>query len=194
MLGLKTVMENNDLYIIDQCLKGDTDAFEILVNRHLKTVYNFVYHLSRNAEEANDIAQEVFVKVWKNLKKFDQGQNFKTWLFSIARNTTIDFFRKKKSISFGDMEIGDDTSFEDSLTDSEPLPDEIFEQKELGAFLEKALRVLPLEERTVILLHDKEDLTFEEIAKVLGKPMNTVKSRYRRAIMAFRKEIGAPNM
>ncbi len=181
-------MENDDLHLIEESLKGDTNAFEILVQKYLKPVYNF----SRNTEESNDISQEVFVKVWKNLKKFDQKQNFKTWIFSIARNTTIDHFRKKKSISFGDMEIGEGTSFEDSLTDTEPLPDAIFEKKELGVFLENALQTLSLEERTIILLHDKEDFTFEEIAKTLGKPMNTVKSQYRRAILSFRSKINAP--
>ncbi|MDD5050689.1 MAG: sigma-70 family RNA polymerase sigma factor [Candidatus Pacebacteria bacterium] len=185
-------MENDDIILIEKSLEGDTSAFEILVSRYLKHIYNFVYHLSGNVDEANDISQEVFVKVWKNLKKFDPEQNFKTWLFSIARNTTIDYFRKKKSISFGDMEIGESTSFEDSLTDEEPLPDEIFERKELGTFLEKALETLPLEGRTIILLHDKEDLTFEEISKILKKPMNTVKSQYRRAILAFRKTMNAP--
>ncbi len=185
-------MENDDLHLIAKSLNGDTNAFEILVQKYLKTIYNFVYHLSGNADEANDIAQEVFVKIWKNLKKFDPKQNFKTWIFSIARNTTIDYFRKKRSISFGDMEIGEDTSFEDSLTDTEPLPDSVFEQKELGAYLEKALQTLSPEERTIILLHDKEDFTFEEIAKTVGKPMNTVKSQYRRAILAFRKKMNAP--
>ncbi|MDD4989275.1 MAG: sigma-70 family RNA polymerase sigma factor [Candidatus Pacebacteria bacterium] len=185
-------MEDSDLSIIEQALEGDTNAFEILVQRHLKLVYNFVYQLSGNADEANDITQEVFVKIWKNLKKFDPKQNFRTWIFSIARNTTIDYFRKKKSIPFGDMEIGEDTSFEDSLADDEMLPDEVFEQKEIGTFLEKTLQTLSLEERTIILLHDKEDLTFEEMGKILHKPMNTVKSQYRRAIINFRKHIIKP--
>ncbi len=185
-------MEKDNADLIQDYLGGNTKAFELLVNQNLPALYNFVYRLSGNADEANDIAQEVFVKVWKNLKKFDPKQNFRTWIFSIARNTTIDYFRKKKSIPFGDMEIGEDTSFEDSLADDEMLPDEIFEQKELGTFLEKSLQTLSPEERAIILLHDKEDLTFEEMAKVLKKPMNTVKSQYRRAILTFRKRILAP--
>lgn len=185
-------MEKSNTDLVHDYLAGDPGAFDLLVKQNLSQLYNFIYHLSGNADEAHDIAQEVFVKVWKHMKKYDPKQNFKTWLFSIARNTTIDHFRKKKAIPFGDMQIGDETIFEDGLADTELLPDAVFEQKELGKFLDEALATLPLEERSIVLLHDKEDFTFEEIAAMLKKPMNTVKSRYRRAIIAFRKRILAP--
>jgi RNA polymerase sigma-70 factor (ECF subfamily) len=159
--------------------------FEVIMNRYLKSVYNFAFRLSGNEGEASDITQEVFIKVWKNIKKFDPDKNFKTWIFAVARNTTFDYLRKRKSIYFSD---------EEDVADIEPLPDEIFIRKELGKELENALSKIRLDFREIILLRYTEELTFEEISEIVGKPLNTVKSHHLRALNTLRKLLtNSPN-
>ena len=167
------------------------DNFEDLVGRYLKSVYNFVFRIIKDKNSAEDITQETFVKVWKNLDKFDSEKNFKTWLFTIARNTTIDYLRKRKNISFShfDKDDKEDRKFEESIYDTEPLPDEIFMKKELGKELEKALTEIRPDFREIILLHYTEYLTLEQISEVVGKPLNTIKSHHRRGLAALRKLI-----
>lgn len=165
--------------------------FEILLKKHLKPVYNFVLHISKDAEEASDITQEIFIKVWKNLNKIDPNKNFKTWLFTIARNTTFDYLRKRKNIAFSQINpIDTDETyqdFSDTLTDPEPLPDEIFNKKELAKELNEALTKIRPDFREIIFLHYKENLKLEEISEITNKPLNTIKSRHKRALETLRK-------
>ncbi len=159
---------------------------EIIVKQYLKSVYNFVFRIVGNENEASDITQEVFIKVWKNLSKIDESKNFKTWIFAIARNTTIDWLRKRKNISFSKIE-SEDNYFEENIEDIEPLPDEIFIKKELAKEVEEALTKIRPDFREIILLRYVEDLTFEEISEIVDKPLNTVKSHHLRALSALRK-------
>jgi RNA polymerase sigma-70 factor, ECF subfamily len=163
---------------------------ELILKQYLKPVYNYAFRIVRDGSEAEDITQEVFVKVWKNLGKFDQEKNFKTWLFAIARNTTFDYLRKRKNIVFSELNSKteeNEKSFEENLVDMEPLPDEIFMRKELGKELESALSKIRPDFREIILLHYTEKLTFEEISGIVDKPLNTVKSHHLRALSALRK-------
>src|ERR1700733_4129603 len=86
---------------------GDSHAMTELVERHTRLVYSFVYRLIGSADGAQDVTQETFIKAWKNLKRYDVKQSFATWILSIARNTAIDWLRKKKSLVFSDMERDD---------------------------------------------------------------------------------------
>lgn len=181
-------MEISDTELIGTYLQGDEKAFRSIVSRYTRHIYNFVARLSGDREESHDLTQEVFVKVWKNIRRFDTSKNFKTWIFSIARNTTIDYLRKRKSIRFPERQEGD-VSYEESLRDVEPLPDEIFSRAELARELEQALATLSKDDVTILFLHHDEEMTFEEIGEVLRVPMNTVKSRYRRALHVLRKEM-----
>ena len=92
--------DQNDEQLIAEYLSSEKEeVFRALLNKYTKPVYNFIRQMVRNPTEAEDITQEVFIKVWKNLKKYKLGQNFKTWLFIIAKNSTIDFLRKKKVLN-----------------------------------------------------------------------------------------------
>jgi len=170
--------------------EGDSHALNELIERHTRLVYSFSYRLIGSAEGAQDVTQETFIKAWKNLKRYDEKQSFATWILSIARNTSIDWLRKKKSLVFSDMERDDaeDTrdSFEQRIPDELPLPHEVFEMNELGDTLDDALKQISLDRRTIILLRHREGLAFEEIATIVGKPLNTVKSQYRRALKTLR--------
>lgn len=162
--------------------------FDLIVKQYLKPIYNFAFRLSGNESDAADITQEAFLKVWKNIKNINSDKNLKTWIFTIARNTTIDWFRKRKNISFSKMGEGEnENNFEESIEDIEPLPDEIFERKELKKELEIALSKIRPDFREIIFLHYSENMTFEEISKIVGKPLNTVKSHHLRALSALRK-------
>ncbi len=187
--------EKRDKNLISQYLKGEEKALEILIQRYLKQVYGFAYRYAGNSQEAEDITQEVFVKVWRNLKKFDKQKSFKTWIFSIAKNTAIDFLKKsrsalggKKTIQFADFdnENGENTLAE-KFADSSPLPNEVSELKDLTRVFAKAVNKLLPKYRKVLFLRHSDDLTFREIAEQTGEPLNTVKSRHRRGLVMLKK-------
>lgn len=181
-------MDTTDEQLVRQYRDGHLEALDELIKRYTTSIYAFVYRLSGNQTEATDITQEVFIRVWKSLAQFDINRQFKTWLFTIARNTTIDWLRKKKNIPFSMVE-NEDKSIADNIPDLEPLPDEIFAQQEIKQNLEQILSTISVDSKTIILLHDIEGLTFEAIAKVVNKPMNTVKSQYRRALNFLRQKL-----
>lgn len=168
--------------------KDEAELINDLVKRHLKSVYNFALRFVNDREAAEDVAQETFIKVWKNLEQFETGRDFKTWLLAIAHNTAIDWLRKKHQIVFSDFENGDDdNSFADSISDPAPLPEEIMTRKETGQWLEKALAQLSPQNREILTLHYEQNLTFDEIGEIFNQPLNTVKSRHRRALVTLRK-------
>ena len=97
-----------DIELLEAYLDGDEQAFKILINRYTPLLYNFVARLA-GRESAPDIVQEIFIKVWKNIRKFDiEKASFKTWVFTIAKNTATDFLRKKKDLHFSDLDIDDE--------------------------------------------------------------------------------------
>ncbi len=181
-------MERDDKQLISDYLTGNENALHDLIRKYLKALYNFAYRLAGNTEDAEDITQEIFIKVWKNIKRYDQNYSVKTWLFAIARNTTIDWLRKKRDLVFSDFETneGENILF-DTLTDPMPLSDEIIARTEDKKFLNHALSKLPLMYREVIILRYQDGLTFKEIGDIVGKPLDTVKSQHRRALIALRK-------
>lgn len=161
-----------------------------LINQHLKPIYNYVYRIVGNRDEADDITQEVFIKIWKNLDKINTQKNFQIWLFKVARNATIDHLRKKKSILFSALNTQkheQEELFEETLPDVEPLPDEIFQRKELRKDLENILTKIRPDFKEIILLHYMENLTLENIAEIIDRPVNTVKSQHRRALISLRQ-------
>jgi len=173
------------------------EALRIIINRYTSSVYNFVVRLA-NRNDAPDIVQEVFIKIWKNLDYFkSEKASFKTWIFTIARNTTTDFLRKKRSILFSDLsaraggEKDDENinSFAENIPTEDLLPDVALQKLQDSQFLNKILEKLRLDYREVLILHYQEEMTFEEIGKILEKPLNTVKSQHRRALLELRKMI-----
>lgn len=186
-------MEKSDAQLISECLNGDENSLRYLIDRHLKAVYNFVYRLVGNKQDSEDVVQESFLKVWKNLKKYKKNLNFKTWLFKIARNAAIDFLRKKKDVALSVFENDDDSNFLiDNLVDPEPLPDELIDLAERKKILDNALSLISPLYKEVLLLHYVNCLTFDEIGKILGKSINTVKSRHRRALIVLKELLNAP--
>lgn len=181
-------MQNlTDEQLVEKYLKGEKQALEILVARYLKPIYGLAYNFVGNSADAEDVTQEAFVKIWKNIRKFDQKKKFKPWIFEIAKNTAIDFTRKRKTIPFSrfENEAGENVLTE-TLRDKAPLPLDICERKDITSQLFAAIKKLSLKYREVISLRLNEEMTFEEIANLLGISVNTIKSRYRRGLIELR--------
>jgi len=177
-----------DEQLIANYLRGDGRSLEVLIKRYLKSIYSFVYQYTRNSQDAQDITQEVFIKVWRSSRRFDQKKSFKTWIFSIAKNTAIDFFRKKKAIPFSVFENAEGNNIiVDALVDTAPIPDELFEQAGIARMLNSAMDKLSLKYRMVLSLHYNDHFTFREISEILEESINTVKTRHRRGIVTLRK-------
>jgi len=177
-----------DEQLAELCRKGDHGAFHELMDRYLKPIFNFVRQYSKDSEDTDDITQDAFFKVWRNIGQYKKGRAFKPWLYTIARNTALDYLKKKRSVSFSNLDDNEsDIAFADTLADNEPLPTELFDRAALTKDMEKKLEKLQPDYRSVIILHYNEDMTFEEIATVVNRPMNTVKSWHRRALLRLRE-------
>jgi RNA polymerase sigma-70 factor (ECF subfamily) len=176
--------EQTDEQLVSAYLTGDKSALEVLVSRHLKPIYGYLLkHLGR-VPDAEDLTQEVFVKAWRHLKKFDQTKNFTSWLFRIAQNTLIDFFRKKKQPLAVDLDL--DWS-DEHLPDEALGVGELLDRGFLATKLNTLVDRLSGKYRKIIELRYREELSLVEIAAELDEPLDTVKSRHRRALIYLRK-------
>ena len=185
----------SDQELVTSFLQGDDASFAALLERHLPIAYKFTYRYLQNADDTNDVVQEVFIKAWKHMKKFDQGRNFRTWLLTIAKNTALDFIKKKRPILFSKIEegAGDLDSFLApylAAGEGADLPDEVLERKEMRSLLDGALQELSPSYRTVLTLRYVEHLKFREIAEILQEPIDTVKSKHRRGVILLQKALG----
>lgn len=178
---------SNDNRIIQKILSGDEKAFAEIVKIYLKAIYNFLYRLAGDRDAAEDMTQETFVKAWKNLKKFDQKRSFKTWLFTIAKNTAFDWLKKKKEIPFSNFTDEEGENWLENVADENILPDEILERKNIAEELDEILQKLPPHYRVILLLRYKEEFSLHEIAEILGEPYNTIKSRHQRGLANLKK-------
>lgn len=181
--------DQSDKQLISGYLAGEEALFAILVERYLTQVVNFINTIVANRQIAEELTQEAFVKAWKSLKKFDLEKNFKTWILAIAKNTAIDYLRKKKLKDWEVQSLDDEAVNLLNLASPEPLPDEYFSRLELEIEVRKLVAELKPLERGIINLHYQEQLTFEEISEVLGLSVNTIKSLHRRLLIKLRKKI-----
>lgn len=169
--------QNQDQILIDRCLAGDSRAFNDLINRYKRQVFALIFRLVHNQSDAEDIAQNTFIKAYKSLGSYDPSYPFLTWLFKIAHNSAIDFLRAQKpdSLSIHDeenpLDIEDtDTSLEERI--------EAASQQEL---IDKVLGTLPPLYREILILRHQQELSYEEISETLDIPVGTVKIRLFRA-------------
>ena len=178
-------LEENKL--IEKFLGGDDSAFEQLLGKYLKPVYNFLYQLMNDKSALDDLAQETFIKAWKNIKKFDKNKSFKTWIFTIAKNTAYDYFKKKKTIPFSNFIDVEGNNKLENISDGDILPLELLAKADAAKTLETALAKISEQYRLILIMHYKDDLTLQEVAEVLNLPYNTVKSQHQRGLLALKK-------
>jgi len=184
---ITSMKEQTDEELAEFCKEHDDNAFQDLMRRYLKQIFNFARQYTHTSEDAEDVTQDTFFKVWKYIGRYTAGKKFKPWLFTIARNTALDFVKKKKSSPFSDLDDHENNiAFADTLEDPEPLPPEIMENNSIAVHVANALQSLHPDHRAILLLHYREDMTFDEIGEIVGRPMNTVKSWHRRALLKLR--------
>ena len=187
-------MNKSDQELVLNYLNGDLESLEVLIHSYLKPIYSFAYRYVGNSQDAEDITQETFVKIWRNLKKFDQQKSFKTWIFSIAKNTAIDFLKKsrsasggKKAIPFSEFENENgENIITETLADPSPLPHELLEKAGVAQMLNSAMEKLSPKYRMVLFLRYNDHFNFREIAESLGEPLHTITSRHRRALVILK--------
>jgi RNA polymerase sigma-70 factor (ECF subfamily) len=174
---------------------GDMAAFDQLVIKHKDKLFNMVYWLLGDYQEANDCAQEIFIKVFKAIKKFRFQSSFSTWLYRIAINTCKNrlkssaFRWKKRTISLENPKSSkqDNRSYE--IQNGSPSPENSLEKKEQIMLIQKAVNALPQEQNRVVVLRDIQGLSYQEIADITGLNLGTVKSRLARARMELRNRL-----
>ena len=170
--------------LIGQILAGDQDAFARLVQAYQKPVYNLCLRMVSNPTDAEDLAQEAFVKAWKGLRFYKHEAAFSTWLYRLTSNVCIDFLRRqKKTVS---LTVEEDAP-ELEVPDAAPLPEEQVLNKEKQQAVAAAMAQLEEEYRLALTLRVVDDLTYEQIAEVLDIKVGTVKSRIARARERMRK-------
>jgi len=185
-------MEQTDEQLVTDYINGNEEALNLLIKRYLKPVYNFAINYVGDDSEAQDVTQEVFVKLWRYIKRFDTGRKFKTWIFEITKNTAFDHLKKKKPLLFSRMNVSEDEDlqFENTLSDDAPTAPEMLDREMTREQVMKGIDRLSPDYRAVLTLRLADDLNFQEISEVLHKPLNTIKSQYRRAVVQLKREIG----
>lgn len=173
---------------LEKARQSDIYAWEKLVKEYENMVYHIAYRMMQNEQEAKDISQEIFIKVYRNLPKFDEKSTFSTWLYRIAINTCIDALRKNKTKQTISWEQHIEQNKNETITYTTETPEEICLQKEKQNNIMEALQNLSPEHKAVILMRDIQDMTYGEIAECLSVSLGTVKSRIARAREQFKKE------
>ena len=164
--------------LIDKCLKGDQAAWEQIVRQYRRKVFNTAYKFVGKHDQAEDLTQEIFLKIFRSLHTFDSRANFQTWLISVSRNLCIDHYRRvRKERETIDREVNAD---ELTPASTEPGPMAPLEQQDRVALLREALAALPETLRTAVLMRDIREMSYQEIADTLRLPEGTVKSRINR--------------
>jgi RNA polymerase sigma-70 factor (ECF subfamily) len=164
--------------LIEQCLAGDQSAWEQIVRQNWRKVFNVAYKFVGKHDEAEDLTQDIFLKIFKALASFDRRANFQTWIISISRNLCIDHYRSvRKERQTIAREI-DTTDLQPASSDRGPY--HAAEHQDLRGLLRQALQKLPMTLRTAVVLRDLQELSYQEIADRLGLPEGTVKSRINR--------------
>jgi RNA polymerase sigma-70 factor (ECF subfamily) len=173
--------------LIQRCLNGDQAAWEEIVRRHRRKVFNVAYKFVGRHEEAEDLTQDIFLKIFKSLDTFDRRANFQTWLISVSRNLCIDHYRSVRK-ERETIDRGVDAA---DLSPAAPLenPVAVLEHRDRVALLRLALAELPETLRSAVVMRDLQELSYHEIAEQLGLPEGTVKSRINRGRTELARQV-----
>lgn len=182
-------MVSREDLLVQRCKRGETGAFDELVRLYEKKVYNLAFRLSGNRDDACDLAQEAFVRVFNAIKDFRSQSSFSTWLYRVVTNVCLDQLRSRARhpvTSLDEPLTTEKGQLPRQVTDDALDPEEELERLELKAAVQKGINSLKEEYRIIIILRDIQDLAYEDIAEVLNLSLGTVKSRLNRARLALR--------
>jgi RNA polymerase sigma-70 factor (ECF subfamily) len=184
----------DDNQLVTSYLDGAALAFDVLVERYQARLLNFVYRTVGDRERAEDLVQEVFIRVYRHLARFDQSKKFSTWIYTIASNLAKNELRNRARnplVYFQTMTSGwEDEDRPLEFEDSSARPDDAFERRHLRELVDAAVRRLPAHHRQVFVLRELEGRSYEEIAEMTSCNLGTVKSRLNRARAAFAEIVG----
>jgi len=174
---------HEDLKLIRRCKRGEEPAFAELLARYRNAIYGLCYRMTRRSEDARDLAQEVFIKVFSLLDRYDESYAFSSWIFRIATNHCIDHLRRNrlKFLSLDGYTDAEGDEIEMQIPHKGPQPDRVLMNREAMERLEEVVDDLPPHYRAIILLRHDQELAYEEIAQILDLPLGTVKARIHRA-------------
>ena len=183
------VTREEELRVITRIQMGEAEAFETLVLAHQRKVYSLCLRMTGNAEDAEDLAQEAFVRAYQSISSFKGESGFGSWLYRLAKNICIDFLRREKrreksSLTYLD-EAGNAMDLE--VPDERFTPESVFEQRQMAEAIERGLDTLTSEHRDILILREIEGKSYDEIAEALNLTAGTVKSRISRARMVLCK-------
>lgn len=169
--------------LIKKCIKGDIDAFEKLIANYEKKAYNIALKILKNREDAMDVTQEAFIKVFKSIKNFKGDSSFSTWLYRIVTNASMDFLRKNSKVVYSiDNPIETENgNISRQIEDKKNNTEELVDKKLTKEMVHSAIDKLEDNFKTVIILRDIEGFSYDEMAKILDCNLGTVKSRLSRA-------------
>jgi len=173
--------EPSDRDLVERFVGGDRDAFAVLVQRHERRVYNLAYRMLGREEDAHDATQDTFLNAFRRMSSFRGDAQFTTWLHRVAINTCYDALRRRKREPALEM---------DQSAEGDAIPHDHAESTAVSIDVQRALLRVPNEFRAALVLHDVQDLPYDEIAEILGVPVGTVKSRIHRGRVALARELG----
>jgi RNA polymerase sigma-70 factor, ECF subfamily len=178
-----TQVSAEDRELIRSCLRGDRRAYKVLLARYQDPIFNYCQRMIKDSGQAEDIAQEALVRTLTRLENYDERYSFSAWVFKIATNLCIDHLRKAKRIAYSlDQDIqGSDGSYHREVAATTPDPSQRTLASEQMRMLDEAVDELPEHYRSILLLRHREELSYEEIARILELPIGTVKIRIHRA-------------
>jgi len=171
----------SDKELMEKVKSDETFAFNILVDRYKVKLFNLIYRLLQNKEEAEDILQETFLRVYRERQSYDPTYSFSTWIYTIALNLCRNELKRRKKFRFFGLDLIKDNR--------EYAISEVKNTNGLSSVLEKAILSLPVKYRTAFLLRDVNELSYEEVSQSLGIPLGTVKSRVNRARLMLRDRL-----
>jgi RNA polymerase sigma factor (sigma-70 family) len=192
--NMSASFDSSDAILARLAVAGDKEAFEALIQRYYVSLFNYIYRLMGDRDEASDLLQEVFLRFYTSLSTLRTDKPFKSWLFQVAHNCCIDALRQRRKyvIQFSQFETGnddDEMSVLDSLPDSSPSVEFLAEQHDLQYQLQQAILTLPIKFRSVVLLRYTSNLRFSDIGCILGMPEQTAKTYFNRAKVLLRKAL-----
>ncbi|MBN2184171.1 MAG: sigma-70 family RNA polymerase sigma factor [Candidatus Krumholzibacteriota bacterium] len=176
-------MKREDAILVERCLEGDEKAFEELLTKYRSPVFSICLRMVKNHSDAEDLAQEVFIRTFNVLDRYNPLYPFSSWLYRITSNLCIDFIRRRKKniYSLDEPVSGSDGEMSRQLPADTVDPDRELENREMMEVLNQAIADLPEHYRIIVILRHQEDLSYGEISENLGIPLGTVKARIHRA-------------
>jgi len=178
----------NDSDLVASAVTGLEGSFEELVRRYQRPISAYVYRMVGDYESALDLTQEIFIKVYNSLRRYNSEFKFSTWIYKIAHNSAVDHLRRTTTREQSIIAGTESESFELPIESNRPTPEQESERKERRIEIESVVRTLPGNYRELVILRHSQDLTYEEIVEVTGLPLGTVKNRLFRAREMMRQQ------